>query len=293
MCARPDSGASGGGRGVPLPRLLPGRDPDNGASPPNEAQSKKATATLIRYIRERLNRYIRYIRYIRESLNRLSPRAAPPKPHRHRLRALVTYVFAWSASVPTPPRDHCVPSPALTSIADRPLLFGTFWPQPWFLNEPPKLVDHAAEDEGEPADEHQVTCAAMEGESMLVTGDKSGCICVWDVGGEELRSVASLPPPDAERPQEHLVRCLAISDIEGGVTGLAGRGIFFTGPFGTLTKLVPIEKRELSRLSHEEWDKYDAPRLSGSLAELSELGLTALDLNDEGRVHAPARSSVP
>ena len=130
----------------------------------------------------------------------------------------------------------------------------------------------------------------MEGESMLVTADDTGCVCVWDVGGGEIRVVASLPPPDAEGPQEHLVRCLAIGDIDGSVDGLAGSGIFFTGPNGTLTKLVPIQKRELSRLTDEEWDKYDAPRLPGSLAELSELGLSALDLDDEGRAHAPAHS---
>ena len=148
-------------------------------------------------------------------------------------------------------------------------------------------ADEADEHEGEP-ELHSLTCCAMRGESMLVTADDSGCVCVWDVGGGEgICRVASLPPPDAESPYEHLIKGIAIIDPAGGVDGLAGGSVLYSMASGDglsrLEKMAPLDKGKLSRLTEQvEWAADEVPaffrhdnldELHGAVEGLSALGV--------------------
>lgn len=111
------------------------------------------------------------------------------------------------------------------------------------------------------------------GESMLVSGDATGCVCVWDAGrcldtdpssptaGEggsgsamELPLVAALPPPDVEASSEDsacairaCIRGLTITQTDG--LAVAGGGIVYAMGQGELTKFVPVGASSLAMLS--------------------------------------------
>ena len=180
---------------------------------------------------------------------------------------------------------------------------------PWFAGSFQFVwpADEAEEHEEDDEQLHSLTCCAMRGESMLVTGDDSGCICVWDVGagnveGGSIRRIAALPPPDAESPEEHLIKSIAILDPAGGVDGLAGGSVLYSKRGGRLEKMVPIDKGELSWLTEQvEWqtDEVPAGLRHDHLAELGELegalaGLSALGGSDDiETVNDEAEAAVP
>jgi hypothetical protein len=160
-------------------------------------------------------------------------------------------------------------------------------------------ADEAEEHEDEP-ELHSLTCAAMRGESMLMTGDDSGCLCVWDVGGDGIRHVAALPPPEAESPNEHMIRSLVILDPSGGVEGLAGGSVLCSKTGGRLEKMVPIDKGKLSQLTEQiAWETDEAPEsFRHENLQLGELegalgGLAALGISDEQEATVSPPSPPP
>ena len=111
---------------------------------------------------------------------------------------------------------------------------------------------------------HSISALDVSGSRMAVTGDRAGCICVWDLssavdrGAESeeaasssspppsLRLVAVLPPADDEGDGEEeatAVRGIAIVDADA--EGVAGGGILFADSVGAVTKMKPVGKQDL------------------------------------------------
>ena len=119
---------------------------------------------------------------------------------------------------------------------------------------------------------HTLLSLDAAGESMLVTGDAAGSVCIWDAGqslesdktraaGEggaghaaDLPLVAALPPPDAEAAAGAAlescpcaIRGLVITQTGG--LAVAGGGIVYATGHGELTKFVPVGASSLAMLS--------------------------------------------
>lgn len=143
------------------------------------------------------------------------------------------------------------------------------------------LVERGETVVGGPLSAHRLSVVDGIGESMLATGDRGGCICVWGVsaladdqrapdaaakklegmrigergsggadggeGGGEIRLVAVLPPTDEGSDDgSAAIRGVAIVDAEAD--DVAGGGLVFSDGRGGLTKMIPVGKRDLLSL---------------------------------------------
>jgi hypothetical protein len=122
---------------------------------------------------------------------------------------------------------------------------------------------------------HQLLAVDSCGASMLVTADRAGCVCIWDVGSTAAQHnaalapatttppappspppleaacvslVAVMPPPDSEGAaiNASAVRGVAITDTGGA--SVAGNGVLYANARGELTKFVPAGRTSLHGL---------------------------------------------